>query len=484
MVLKYIKPFSATLRDDNGGRLATLLWGDPVHLQDGWDATGNQMVQAYARETPGWLNRNDLSDDSLLEIYVIDVGQGDSILFKTPNGQWHLLDAGAACRDQMTLKGAPNFIRWKFYDDLLLNKISLENVIISHPDADHFGGLIDLFAGVLPKNNKTFNLEAKNFYHSGLGRYAAEPKLGETQKDKVAPFPINQGLHRQGTFIVDLLDDKASFANPTRAFEDGFSEYALLVANYPQNVHRLSSDDQFLPGYEAGAVKIKVLGPIVEHLESGKVGLRSLGDESLTRNGHSVVIRLDYGQARFLLTGDLNDKSHKLLLSYLPKDEFKVDVAKACHHGSDIVALEFIQAMNARVTVISSGDNEDFSHPRPLVLGASSRYGRESTGIDGQTIPPLVYSTELARSVNLAYVASLQIKIGEGATAQTTTIKPENVKAKPDLEESEYRQMEYLPLATNLVYGLVNVRSDGKHVLCATMEEKGNDFDIQVIKVA
>ena len=33
--------------------------------------------------------------------------------------------------------------------------------------------------------------------------------------------------------------------------------------------------------------------------------------------------------------------------------------------------MNFIEAVKARSTVISSGDNEDYAHPRPVVMGAS-----------------------------------------------------------------------------------------------------------------
>ena len=69
MPVKYVKDFTTTLRDANGGRKATLLWGDPVHLVD--NAVGT--VEVRVRGQKGWLNVDELSDQSLLEIYVIDV---------------------------------------------------------------------------------------------------------------------------------------------------------------------------------------------------------------------------------------------------------------------------------------------------------------------------------------------------------------------------------------------------------------------------
>ena len=85
--------------------------------------------------------------------------------------------------------------------------------------------------------------------------------------------------------------------------------------------------------------------------------------------------------------------------------------------------------------------------------------------------------SQLARSVNLAYPASLQVNTGIDDTVQISTFKPEKAKVKPELPKTGYIRLDTLPLATNLVYGLVNIRSDGKYILCATMKETNNDFD-------
>jgi hypothetical protein len=71
-------------------------------------------------------------------------------------------------------------------------------------------------------------------------------------------------------------------------------------------------------------------------------------------------------------------------------------------------------------------------------------------------MPPLVYSTELARSIALAKARA----VGGGADAAIPSPT----------------------VATDLIYGLVNVRTDGKSILCATKEETGSDFDINVFK--
>ncbi|MDQ6985365.1 MAG: MBL fold metallo-hydrolase [Candidatus Dojkabacteria bacterium] len=76
--------------------------------------------------------RYDLNQNDLLEIYFLDVGQGDSILIKTPNGSFGLIDTGR----ESNILTALNEINLK------IDKF--EFVIITHPDADHYEGILEL----------------------------------------------------------------------------------------------------------------------------------------------------------------------------------------------------------------------------------------------------------------------------------------------------------------------------------------------------
>ena len=126
--------------------------------------------------------------------------------------------------------------------------------------------------------------------------------------------------------------------------------------------------------------------------------------------------------------------------------------------------------------MISSGDNEDYAHPRPRILGASARYGRESRDADGATLPPLLYSTELARSVGLGFASHART-----VATPKQAFDPGQLEVDFDASPTgRYRRLSWMPMATDLVYGLVNVRSDGQRILCATMKEGSSDFDLQV----
>ena len=470
--------FKLPLKNDAGKTLCTLLWGDPLHEIE----REGERIKVRARRRIGWVPASAVSDTGLLEIYVIDVGQGDGVLMRTPHDDaWHMIDAGIRAAEQMTRKGAANFVRWKFIDDLRSDRVTLRNMVLSHPDADPYGGLIDLLCGVLP-DGRSFGIEVQNFWHGGIGRFKDGDKLGAVRADtSLLPLPhAGFGIKPEAKFIVELLDGKTHFGRPKRAFASDFAALAQRVGTVPKKVSSLSQADGWLPGYAPapGAAAIRVLGPVAEKLAGGGQGLRWLGSESVTRNGHSLVLRVDYGQARVLLTGDLNTASQRLLLSCQPAAEFSVDVSKGCHHGSDDIDLRFVRAMAARATVISSGDNEDYAHPRPRILGASARYGREARAADGELLPPLVYSTELARSVGLDFASHAR-------TVAAPQQPYEPAQLEVDFDDSplgRYRRLSWMPMATDLVYGLVNVRSDGRRILCATMKEGSSDFDLQVFQ--
>ncbi|MDH4229176.1 MAG: DNA internalization-related competence protein ComEC/Rec2 [Nitrospirota bacterium] len=94
-------------------------------------------------------------------------------------------------------------------------------------------------------------------------------------------------------------------------------------------------------------------------------------------NGQSLVLRLEYGDHRFLLTGDINAAAERDLLK--GGQDLRADVLKIPHHGSaSSSTAEFVAAVHPRVAAISVGEGNPFRHPRTEVL---ERYQAERSVI-------------------------------------------------------------------------------------------------------
>src|SRR5688500_987377 len=105
-----------------------LLWGDGVRRL-GEQANGRVKVRARGKD--GWVKSGALDGESLLEVYFIDVGQGDGILIKTPDFRHIMIDGGHPRGQQNTGKSAADFVDWKFCADYGLEGISLDAMIAS-----------------------------------------------------------------------------------------------------------------------------------------------------------------------------------------------------------------------------------------------------------------------------------------------------------------------------------------------------------------
>jgi beta-lactamase superfamily II metal-dependent hydrolase len=425
-----------------------LLWGDQVEVVE---KSGSRVkVRTRGRTNYGWVEESALGGKALLELYFIDVGQGDGILIKTPNGRHLMIDGGLRRESQDTGKGAADFIDWKFFQDYTDDRIVLDAMIASHCDADHYGGLIDLLEVDETDELDCDDVRVEAIYHAGVGWWK-----GPKGKPWLGAYEAVDGED----FFTQLVGDRDAIKGALKPGSDQpmhgewerFMRAALGARSTNGDstpIQRLSSTDAYVPGFEPseGEPAIKVLAP-VEFKVGGKPAVRRFsGGDSKNTNGNSLLFSLNFGSCRILLTGDLNTGSQEALLADYTgrRDEFLCDVGKACHHGSGDVSFSFLKAMSPAVTVISSGDNESYDHPRPAIIAASAISGYLEMDGD-ELISPLIYSTELARSVKIGRV--------DGATGGTRVV-------------------------TGMIYGLVNVRTDGQRIVCATLDEKNRDWRI------
>ncbi len=456
-------PSAVVYANKNGTKpVQHLLWGDWLRLKSG--RSGNYR-QVRARGVDGWMHKDDFQWRRRLEVTCVDVGQGDGCLLVTPDDKHIVIDAGAT--DNMH-----RYLRWRYGG--FAKPWQFEAGIISHPDADHYAGFEDIFH----EPNVTFGC----IYHNGIVERKAKKSLGPTVK------------FQRRNYLVDLVPTTQKlrdFLSVTSRWKRKKYPTMLNLGLSNRSFGRftmLSSKNGFMPGYGADqSLNIKVLGPIPETVTGGRDGLRSFGSKGKTKNGHSVVLKLEYNNVSMLLGGDLNIPAEKYLMSVhtggldpSPKDiqdrhtlisaarqVFQVDIAKSCHHGSADFTNDFLEAVNPIATVISSGDDEPHSHPRADTLG--------TLGANSRGVRPLIFSTELARSTKetIKHPNALRAKLmdlrEEIESAPTDTAAE---RRKRDKKIKEFNKVVGSIERSVAVFGAIFVRTDGNKVVMAQKLER------------
>lgn len=428
-----------------------LLFGDYVKILN--DEIVNNRVYARSRNTNGWMKVSDLRKDRVLEINFVDIGQGDGCHVVTPDDKHLIIDAGQT--DNMI-----RYLTWRFNLYKRKNPLNFPmSIVISHSDSDHYQGFSYVF-----DNGK---IRIDKAYHNGLVERPGANRLGIVEDGYIT------GL------VNDTAEMKAIVTDPNKRKGAGSLYCKTLYKSFmhsPGIVYKaLSKNDGFMEGYDSQHIvnskefSIKILAPIREKV-NGKDGLKTIKNLGKDKNGHSVVLKITYGKARILLGGDVNEEFGKIIhddyKSSNSLDDLVVDIAKACHHGSNHFDFSFIESINAAGTVISSGDDESYAHPRPDAIGAFGKYGYGKK--------PLVFSTELARSnkeITHNSIVLLAMKLGKLEQLK------EDLKAASDPNQIEDigKKIKELNKEINssvTKFGMINLRTDGERMILAQKYER------------
>lgn len=91
----YVKSETTLLFEMVAGKrkgITELLWGDMVHVQAPKEGDPDGTTRVKARGETGLVKSEDLGGAPLLEMYFIDVGQGDGVFVRTPDAKSILID--------------------------------------------------------------------------------------------------------------------------------------------------------------------------------------------------------------------------------------------------------------------------------------------------------------------------------------------------------------------------------------------------------
>ena len=84
-------------------------------------------------------------------------------------------------------------------------------------------------------------------------------------------------------------------------------------------------------------------------------------------NTYSIVMKLTFGNNKFLFTGDAQASNEKAMIK--KGLDLSADVLKLGHHGSHTsTSQEFLYKVNPSYAVVSCGIENDYGHPHKEVM--------------------------------------------------------------------------------------------------------------------
>ncbi|OGV91980.1 hypothetical protein A3A66_04630 [Microgenomates group bacterium RIFCSPLOWO2_01_FULL_46_13] len=259
--------------------------------------------------------------DSKLHIIACDVGQGDATLI-TRGFTQVLVDAGPG-----------NKVIDCLSDNLPFWDRTLELTVMTHPQADHVEGFIDV----------------------------------------IDHYQVKQ-------LLANNVSSSANFFNQLQA--------AVIAASIP--VYAPISGDQI----KVGQLSFQVLWPsarmgdkrvweketqsVAEKLDNSNKPDQPqvLGAYPNDPNELSLVLKLSFVDTDLLLTGDIGTREEQALIdSNLLTD---IDILKVAHHGSkSSSSLDFLRVVKPEIALISAGRNNRYGHPASDTLIRLETVGSE-----------------------------------------------------------------------------------------------------------
>lgn len=254
--------------------------------------------------------------DSTLTMVFCDVGQGDSMYVRFPDGRDMLVDTGPTKKVLSCLSR-----HMPFWDR------TIDVVVATHPEADHIGGLSEILS----------RFEIGYLVRSDI---RSESETAKKVEEMVQKHHIEQKLVTAG--------DRVQIGDVT------------LLIQWP-------TKDQVMKMKKGASIASTPSGPSI------------LGASTGNLNEGSVVMLLSYGTFDALLMADADSGVNgKFITSVTPNDGL-VDVVKIPHHGARLALSDSVIPIlfhGNPIAIISVGKNS-YGHPNPELLKKLTQAGAQ-----------------------------------------------------------------------------------------------------------
>ena len=246
--------------------------------------------------------------DGRLRLTVLDVGQGDAIVVEAPDGRALLIDAGPG--GPMRLDTGERVVAPYLWNR---GHLRLAEAIVTDLDADHAGGM------------------------GAIRRLFGGDEPWDVEQ-------LARGPHWFGGAMLSLVWPRLDAVAGRRAPSETRSFWGLSGGT---------------------CMTCPDAGRLLAWSRRGPDGPPP--GPSWGRNDETLVLRIEYGLASFLLASDIEAAAEQALVA--SRAPLGATVLKVAHHGSRTSStLEFLRAVAPTVAVISVGARNPYGHPDAGVL--------------------------------------------------------------------------------------------------------------------
>lgn len=281
-----------------------------------------------------------------------DVGQGDGLAVATGAGAAVVIDVGPE----------PRRMR------MCLNRLGISRIsllVLTHPHADHIGGLDGAVRGravaaiaVGAQERIGTDIDHQRSERAANQDTAAVSATGTCSgpADGAAAPLEHCDRCAAGGCPADRRPGASRAGRPTGARVENLEQVVELARRERIPILRLVAGQVL----EFGAVQLTVLAP------AATAAPPTAGAEAEEANDRSIVLAATTAAGRILLTGDVEAPAqHALIRQGIP---LRSDILKLPHHGSRTTTREFLDAVHPSLTLISVGADNTFGHPHPAIL--------------------------------------------------------------------------------------------------------------------
>ncbi len=304
-----------------------------------------------------------------LNVYMLDVGQGDCMIIRNDNKKVYVIDGGSSSVKNVGEYRIIPCLKWMGVGEI-------EAVFITHPDSDHMNGLLELL-----EQQKKEALSVKRVY-------VFAGAMGAEEYEELSMLCRNSNVELVGIGRGDVLADgelRFSVLSP------GYCEYGkgedagdgvrspigYTGVNGNENANSYSSYAYFEPTSNNASLVMHIEYKDFDMLTTGDV--EEEGEQDIMRSGILEMVE-DNGDCGVEKPGKNKTYHLKKLMGgsanqVYPLDN-SIDVLKVAHHGSSgSSSLNMLSRITPRVSLISVGERNRYGHPHAETLERLEKVG-------------------------------------------------------------------------------------------------------------